>query len=47
MPPWPKKQAIAIMLSANRKGDKRLAEKAKDSLRKKPKPKTRRSTYFP
>ena len=39
--PWPKKQAIAIMLSANRKGDRRLARKAKDSLRKKPKEKGR------
>ena len=37
-PPWPKKKAIAILMSANRRGNKRLAAKAKDSLRK-PKPK--------
>ena len=41
--PWPRKQAIAIMLDANRRGKKRLASKAKDSLKgtRKPKPKVR------
>ena len=32
--PWPKKQAIAILLSAQRKGDGKLARKAKKSLKK-------------
>ena len=31
--PWPKKQAIAIMLKAQRKGDKGLEEKAKSYLK--------------
>lgn len=31
--PWPRKQAIAIMLSAQRKKKPSLARKARDSLR--------------
>ena len=31
--PWPRDQAIAIMMDANRKGKARLAKKARDSLR--------------
>ena len=44
--PWDKKQAIAIMLDAQRRGKPKLEAKAKDSLRK-PKPKRRSNTYFP
>ena len=43
--PWPRKQAIAIMLDAQRKGRKTTEQKAKDSLRKKPK--RPKNTYFP
>ena len=32
--PWPKKQAVAILMDANRRGKKRLAAKAKASLKK-------------
>ena len=31
--PWPRDQSIAILLKAQRSGNKRLAKKAKDSLR--------------
>lgn len=30
--PWPRKQAVAIMLRAKRSGDRALEEKAKRSL---------------
>ena len=30
--PWPRKQAVAILLKAKRKGDKKLAAKAKASI---------------
>ena len=30
--PWPRKQAVAILLTAKRKGDKKLAAKAKASI---------------
>ena len=36
--PWPRRQAVAILLDAQRRGKRKLAAKAKDSLRK-PKPK--------
>lgn len=39
--PWPKKQAVAILLSAQRKGDGKLARKAKASM-KKPKGRTKK-----
>ena len=32
--PWPRKQATAILAKAKRKGDTRLAAKAKQSLAK-------------
>ena len=32
--PWPRDQAIAIMLDANRRGKKKTAAKARDSLRR-------------
>ena len=38
--PWPRKQAVAILLDAQRRKDGKLARKAKDSLRK-PKEKKR------
>lgn len=31
--PWPRSQAVAIMLKAKRSGNTKLASKAKDSLR--------------
>ena len=31
--PWPRDQSIAILLKAQRSGNKKLAKKAKDSLR--------------
>ena len=31
--PYPRKQAIAVLLSARRRGDKKTAAKAKSSLR--------------
>ena len=30
--PWPRKQAVAILLKAKRKGDKKLTAKAKASI---------------
>ena len=30
--PWPRKQAVAILIKAKRKGDTRLAKKAKSSI---------------
>ena len=30
--PWPRKQAVAILIRAKRKGDTRLAKKAKASI---------------
>ena len=35
--PWPRKQAVAILLDAQRRKDGKLARKAKDSLRGKAK----------
>lgn len=32
--PWDRKQAVAVLLSAQRRGDSRLASKAKRSLKK-------------
>ena len=32
--PWPRKQAVAVMLHAQRKGDAALAQKARRSLKK-------------
>ena len=34
--PWPAKQAIAILVKANRQGKSGLAKKARDSLRRNP-----------
>lgn len=39
--PWPRKQAVAILLDAQRRGTPGLARKAKASLRK-PKPRRRK-----
>ena len=41
MAPWPKKQATAILVKAKRTGDTRLAAKAKKSLGKTTKRKTK------
>ena len=32
--PWPKKQAIAVLLASKRRGDTKTANKAKKSLKK-------------